>query len=85
MSGVLRRMARREQDRLRREWERAVRAAGADPLLWDIHFGSVLPGCARCRDCLDYRLGLCAGGRDPVVCMRHSHRNLEALSVEGNP
>jgi len=77
--------SRQEQDRFRREWERAVRAAGVDPWLWFMHFGFIFPGYASCRDCLDYRLGICGGGIDPVVCKRHPREILDGFSVEGNP
>jgi len=52
------------------EWERLVREAGANPLVWIVHFGRGLPGQVCCRDCVDFLEGLCKGGGDPESCMR---------------
>jgi hypothetical protein len=52
------------------DWEYSLRALGVDPFAWFVHFGLGLPGRVCCRDCVDFTMGLCQGGGDPVKCMR---------------
>lgn len=56
----------------RMEWECSLRSLGVNLDAWIVHFGFVLPGQVCCRDCVDFILGFCKGGGDPVKCMRDS-------------
>ena len=62
-------ISRREHDAYL-EWERFVRDAGVDPLIWFVHFGERLPSQVSCRDCVDFHEGFCMGDYDPVKCMQ---------------
>jgi len=44
---------------------------GIDPLVWYIHFDK-RPDKATCKDCVDYKSGVCKGGRNPLECMREA-------------
>jgi hypothetical protein len=42
---------------------------GIDPILWSIHFPDLSKGKKpTCEDCIDYKAGVCEGGRNPVEC-----------------
>lgn len=41
---------------------------------WCIYFGDVDPRRATCKDCYEYRNGLCAGGKEPIRCLRDERR-----------
>ena len=62
------RMRRELEERL--AWECSLRVLGVDLDAWIVHFGFGLPGRVRCRGCVDFIMGLCKGGGDPVKCMR---------------
>lgn len=53
----------------RLEWECSLCALGVNLDAWVVHFGLGLPGQVCCRDCVDFIMGLCKGGGDPVKCM----------------
>ena len=55
---------------VRRECEEA----GLDPVDWNIYFGKVGPSKASCEDCIERRNQLCAGGAEPVKCLRDDKR-----------
>jgi len=54
------------------EWESCVRMLGVNIDAWVVHFGFEFPGKVQCRDCVDFVMGLCKGGGDPVRCMREA-------------
>jgi hypothetical protein len=61
--------------KVRRECE----DAGLDPVDWNIYFGKVVPSKATCEDCYERRKDLCAGGKEPVKCLRDDKRALMRL------
>jgi hypothetical protein len=63
--------------KVRRECEEA----GLDPVDWNIYFGKVEPSKATCEDCYERRNELCAGGREPVKCLRDDKRALMRLTT----
>jgi len=64
-------MGRRER---LKEWEALVKAGEIDPLIWMVHFGKKRPDKCGCRNCADYKAGMCTGGRDPFKCMAEKSR-----------
>lgn len=52
------------------ELERACVLRGVDVEAWVDHFGMFRPGDVSCSYCEDLKLGMCVGGKDPVVCMQ---------------
>lgn len=57
--------------RFRRKVERRLRCKDeALGLLWMMHFGDLEPCKATCKDCSDFRIGVCKGGRDPWECIQ---------------
>lgn len=59
---------RGERERLR-DLRRDLQIGKIDSLLWLVHFGSA-DYVPTCRDCADYKAGLCPGGWDPLECFR---------------
>jgi len=50
-------------------------------ILYSIHFGNKSPELATCKDCLDYRQGLCSGGAGDVLnCMYYKAKGCEFIS-----
>jgi len=52
----------------------ACEKEGLDPSDWQVYFGDVEPRKAGCDDCFEHRNGLCAGGVDPIKCLRDDRR-----------
>lgn len=49
-------------------------------VLYFIHFGNKDPDLVTCKDCCDYKLGLCFGCDDIVGCMHDKAVNTEVYS-----
>ena len=50
-------------------------------ILYFIHFGNKNPDFVTCKDCLDYRQGLCSGGSyDVLECMYDKAEGCEFIS-----
>lgn len=49
--------------------------------MYFLHFGNKNPDLVVCKDCVDYKLGLCCGGADSVLdCMYDKAGKCEIFS-----
>ncbi|MDF2958184.1 MAG: hypothetical protein OD814_001806 [Candidatus Alkanophagales archaeon MCA70_species_1] len=65
-----------------KEWEALVSAGEIDPLIWMVHFGGRRPDKCGCKNCADYKAGVCEGGRNPFECMVEKSRTEIVLVSE---
>jgi len=66
-----------------KEWEALVSAGEIDPLIWMMHFGGRRPDKCGCKNCADYRAGVCEGGKDPFKCMAEKSKTEMVLVGAG--
>ena len=62
----------------------ALKNGDIDPLMWSIHFPGVrATRVPSCRDCEDYKNGVCKGGYDPVLCFKEQRKTaFDAAKLE---
>lgn len=51
-------------------FEKLVKNDEINLIHWQIHFPHRRPDKCKCKDCVDFTMGLCSGGQDPFVCMQ---------------